>query len=364
MRSLNNKLIVTLLLMTLSLMANAQNILNATLQHGDELTVYSGADGFKNAYEAATDGDIIYLSPGTFNGSFNLDKELSVYGSGMTTSKGNEIQNTYINDYICIGWTKKMSNITLEGISFYEISSKNGFTNSSIKKCIISNNFGPSSSYYSNCTLKDCFIEQCVIPSLAVPIVTENVIFKNSRLGNIYCRDSYRDHNYYTGESNSNDIKSTLSFVNCDIERVSRYITAFYLNNIIHGVPATDGGKYSYPYSLTNYSTAFNNLFLHGQGTPDGAFNASGNYVLDAESEEIIYVNADETGMSLTGSYYELTGEAAAKYLGQDGTQVGIHGGETPFSIIPSYPHIVEKNIAGQSTSDGKLKVNIKVDVK
>lgn len=349
MRRLNNKLIVTLLMMTLSMMANAQNILNATLQHGDELTVYSGADGFKNAYNKSLGGDIIYLSPGTFNGDFYIDKSISIYGSGMVTSKDDEIQSTIVNGTVRIARYNSVSNLTIEGISFNELYSSYSISQTTITKCSISQF---STSSYNPCY--NILIDQCTISSFNISDYSSNCVVKNSRLGNVYYNSTSYD--------NFNNSTSTLSFVNCDIETLSKGITAMYINNIIHSVYSF--GNKTNNQTLTNYSTAFNNLFLHGQGTPDGAFNASGNYVLDAESEEIIYVNADETGMSLTGSYYELTDEAAAKYLGQDGTQVGIHGGETPFSIIPSYPHIVEKNIAGQSTSDGKLKVNIKVDVK
>lgn len=256
------------------------------------------------------------------------------------------MQQTYVNGSVRIASYNSVSNLVIEGIYFKELYSYGSISKASITKCIITK---LSLSFGHN-----FLIDQCRIDEFSIPENCSNFVVKNSRIGQIYySNNSYDNYNEYT---------STLSFVNCDIEKLSKGITAMYINNIIHSV-------YSFRYNtnnhtLTYYSTAFNNLFLHGQGTPDGAFNASGNYVLDAESEEVIYVNADETNMSLIGSYYELTDEAAAKYVGQDGTQVGIHGGETPFSIIPSYPRIIEKNIAGQSTSDGKLKVSIKVDVK
>lgn len=340
------KLLIAFLAMTLPTISHAQHVLNATLQHGDKLTVFSGADGFKNAYSKSVEGDIIYLSPGTFNGGFYIDKNISIYGSGMVGSKDNEMQQTYVNGSVRIASYNSVSNLVIEGIYFKELYSYGSISKASITKCIITK---LSLSFGHN-----FLIDQCRIDEFSIPENCSNFVVKNSRIGQIYySNNSYDNYNEYT---------STLSFVNCDIEKLSKGITAMYINNIIHSV-------YSFRYNtnnhtLTYYSTAFNNLFLHGQGTPDGAFNASGNYVLDAESEEVIYVNADETNMSLIGSYYELTDEAAAKYVGQDGTQVGIHGGETPFSIIPSYPRIIEKNIAGQSTSDGKLKVSIKVDVK
>jgi hypothetical protein len=58
---------------------------------------------------------------------------------------------------------------------------------------------------------------------------------------------------------------------------------------------------------------------------------------------------------------YKLTDEAAAKYLGTDGTQVGMYGGASPFSPIPNYPRIKKFNVASQPTADGKLDVEIQV---
>jgi hypothetical protein len=59
---------------------------------------------------------------------------------------------------------------------------------------------------------------------------------------------------------------------------------------------------------------------------------------------------------------YELTPEAAATFLGTGGTQVGIYGGETPFTSVPSNPQITSKSIATKSTPEGKLNVSITVE--
>ena len=58
---------------------------------------------------------------------------------------------------------------------------------------------------------------------------------------------------------------------------------------------------------------------------------------------------------------FELTDDAQKKYLGMDGTQVGIHGGMLPFSSTPSNPQITKCNVAAKSTADGKLSVDIEV---
>ena len=69
---------------------------------------------------------------------------------------------------------------------------------------------------------------------------------------------------------------------------------------------------------------------------------------------------------SFTGSYsdnqtFELTDAAKAKYLGTDGTEVGMHGGVLPYDTTPSYPQITKMNVASKTTADGKLSVEIEV---
>ncbi len=68
-----------------------------------------------------------------------------------------------------------------------------------------------------------------------------------------------------------------------------------------------------------------------------------------------------------TGTYtieetFELTDEAKAKYLGADGRQVGIYGGDYSYDPSVSYPHITKKTVAAR-TENGKLKVNVEISV-
>lgn len=52
---------------------------------------------------------------------------------------------------------------------------------------------------------------------------------------------------------------------------------------------------------------------------------------------------------------------AAKKYLGSDGTEVGIYGGNLPFDATPTNPQITKFNVASKTTADGKLSVDIEV---
>ena len=58
---------------------------------------------------------------------------------------------------------------------------------------------------------------------------------------------------------------------------------------------------------------------------------------------------------------FELTDEAKTKYLGDDGKELGIYGGNLPFTPNPTNPKITKFNVASKSTADGKLSVDIEV---
>jgi hypothetical protein len=61
------------------------------------------------------------------------------------------------------------------------------------------------------------------------------------------------------------------------------------------------------------------------------------------------------------GETYELTDEAAAKYLGEDGTQVGVYGGASPFNLTLTNPQITKFSVSS-ATEGSQLKVKINVE--
>lgn len=58
---------------------------------------------------------------------------------------------------------------------------------------------------------------------------------------------------------------------------------------------------------------------------------------------------------------FELTDEAKTIYLGTDGTEIGLYGGQYPYDTTPRYPVITKMNVAKQTTTDDKLSVDIEV---
>ena len=58
---------------------------------------------------------------------------------------------------------------------------------------------------------------------------------------------------------------------------------------------------------------------------------------------------------------FELKEDAKTTYPGDDGKELGIYGGNLPFTPNPTNPKITKFNVASKSTADGKLSVDIEV---
>ena len=61
--------------------AKAQDVLLATLQKGETTQYFYGSDAFKEAMEAAENGNTITLGAGTYNAT-DITKAVSIYGNG------------------------------------------------------------------------------------------------------------------------------------------------------------------------------------------------------------------------------------------------------------------------------------------
>lgn len=344
------RLFVSSLFLVFSVAATyAQEILTATLQHGDELKVFNGYYAFLDAHIAAVDGDIIYLSPGTFGGT-NITKAVIVQGSGAVVNEEAGTNITYLegnyyksgnnynggssgSTYISMPDTTHKG-LMLEGLFFKTgLQFRNAIKDAVVRKCVVNETFDFTTAY-------NLHIDRCNMALFSIANSSTNVVVDNSRLGWV-CM--YSDRN-----NSANSTTSTLSFRNCVLHNVHQNITAFYLNNIIGGVYYYSNG-WQYDKSLKSTCSAYNNLFLSSKGNADDVIQQDGNMFIDHAD---IYEDANNR---------VLTEEAASTYLGQDGTQVGIYGGMTPYSLVPTYPQIVENNIAAQSTADGILKVSVKV---
>ncbi len=319
--------------------AYSQEVQLATLQHGENMQVFYGSNALIDALAVADHGDLINLTAGTFN-STTINKAITLQGAGYITDATNGKFPTIISGDLNIQLSDGDTGLVIEGISHNSGFNINSSTNSFIlKKSIIG-----VVDFKANSM--NCLIDQCRIGTLN---------FYDKEHENMYIKNSIMQ---YLG---SNSPLSTLFVENCvitdqvDANREYNGTTAFFRNNIIGGV----NWGYGRDGSLKNSCKAYNNVFI--QGNDNDVAVKSENVTVTAMAlfgKESIEWSAD----GYRNETYQLTPEAKVTYLGTDGTQVGIYGGPTPFTNVPTNPQITAKSIDSQSSADGKLRVSITVE--
>ena len=152
------------------LLAQGQSI--ATLNHDGEVQVFYGTSALYLAHSAATHGDVITLSSGTFSAS-TITKELTIRGAGMQADSLTNALPTYIigDLYLNID-TNTVYDLILEGLNIDDMQLYNDgksmvIRNSKFIKCKIGNilNYMYRDCYncskiYKNSTELKIFAEQ------------------------------------------------------------------------------------------------------------------------------------------------------------------------------------------------------------
>lgn len=302
-----------------SVRANAQDVQLATLQHGETMTAYYGGTAFVKAMEAAVAGDVITLSAGTFTAP-TIDKAVTIQGSGYVQDAANNRYATVITGDCTINLPEEATGLTIEGIyTNNRIYVDGKATLMAIKRCRLATLRFTGQS-------ENCIVQQCRINTFRPDALSENLFVQNTVIYYMY----------------DNSDGASLVFENCTFTGSNIFPKAVYRNSIIYCPSGNAGSSYYYnvycPGNLGNSMqenntslsiSDFRNLFV------------GGNYGMDGN--------------------VKLTDEAAAQYLGYDGTQVGVYGGEIGFTDVPSNPQILSKNIATKS-EDGKLSIKISVE--
>ena len=340
------------LVMLLSLSAAsvfAQSSLIATLSHEGEITMFYGAYALRDAHKAAKDGDAITLSSGLFYAT-DITKAITLRGAGMELDSINNIQHTEISGNFIIQIPDTLTErLKIEGIYHKDVIKLKGtlrnpqfvkcrlytldsstsadgkMVNGSVVHCKIVNSFHLTSTG-SDCSIVNSYV--CNASCDWVSSTTSNMHFLNSIIVNGMNTSYYR-------------------FFELDM---------FTFNNCILYGYATE--SYTNYYKLPSNALAYNCVGYNGQKVNTFA-NISNTTNTMASSLSDIF-------KTFTGKYsdtetFELTDAAKAKYLGDDGTQVGIHGGSVPYTPITMKPKITKCNVASKSTADGKLSVDIEV---
>lgn len=343
--------------------AFAQSSVLATLSHNGQISTFYGAGALESAHNAAKHGDVITLSSGSFAAT-KITKAVTIRGAGMEVDSVAKIYPTVIVGSFSINVADSLEQrLTVEGVFCDNVTVSDTLCNATFIK----------SRFYDFECLGGYYSTACVM---------KNVAF-------IHCKIA----NSFTNKNQSN----TVSFVNSVVmnPHVGAYSTnnSFEFINCIVRWHILEADAYIYPYSqyaiyrnciLSTNVPADNNQYVLGHWNVRmdgddldvtnlifsclGIASSSMFEELDPLANSLYYTTTNITDVfkTWTGNYtdtanFELTDAAKAKYLGDDGKEVGIYGGNLPYTPHPTNPKITKFNVASKSTADGKLSVDIEV---
>ena len=304
----------------------AQSSLVATLSHNGEISVYHGASSLKQAMEAAAHGDIITLASGRYDAA-NITKAVTLRGAGIeedatTGAFGTQI----IGEYNINIADETLEHLTIEGIwndnAIFLYGSLNNamFQKSRFQSILISNN----NVQVNSLTIIHCRIEG----NLQLPTITSATL--------ISCV-----------VRNPSNVGGNMEFTNCivrgDVLKVynSLFTNCLFCTSLVSWGILNNTNMATYCAAVLRDSSVFQNV---GKLTNK-----------DIASE------ADFNALFKSGSYYEMTDEAKSEYVGQDGKEMGIYGGNLPYETRILSPQITKCDVAAKTTADGKLSVDIEV---
>lgn len=354
----------------------AQTSFIATLQHEGEFTHYYGAGALTSAYNAAATGDIITLSPGTFTSPGTINKSITVRGTGIESVDSTWVTGrsnlTFVSGDVTFQSTDSTFVTTIEGIRFINTviiqnnSSENGQgTIKFIKDYVGAVNATAASSFSIERGPKvrfyDNIIYDFVFKTNSYPdYLIYNSFVKDPRWDGtasettttfVNCvikwqKDSYRDsgswgvYGYYPFR----DYSYYINYYNCIFNSNIEYSSTSYRRNSI----------------FPNTTTCMNCLSINEGSLFNNLVSGANNKTVGSVSDVFKTYNSD-AGWKET---FELTDAAKEAYIGTDGTQIGMQGGNYPYTTTVQYPIITKFKADAQTNKAGILNVDVEVDGK
>lgn len=284
----------------------------ATLCHDGTETHYYGSDAYVNAKLAATNGDAIYLSAGRFSGN-GINKAISIYGAGMGQTDSTTVTTvgaTVIEGENTISIpADSVGTLYIEGVYFSQPMTLERVEEGVFAKCYFQDLWTPD-EYYTD--------------------LSEAVYDVNYSFYNCVSEDT-RVYGH-----------TTMAFFNSRLFFAARFIPYFHnFRNCLIEVGSP------YHFSATNATMV--NCIIYPAENAESPFSWS-------ELENCLVVkpiNASSTCLSgnlytadssddvfEAGTYYHLKANAASTFVDFNGDQIGIYGGEFPFSVTPTNPQI------------------------
>jgi len=315
--------------MICSMTAAAQTVGVAVLTHNNENTMFYGNTALQQAVEAAVEGDVITLSPGTFAGFNDFSKSgLTIIGSGMDEGPSQTILTGFIVQS------------ELNNEEFVKLTLKNVYITPTFE------------AYRGNCVLK---LDRCrVKEGFRCPNSTRDKGF----IEMVNCENATGNYLYH-----DDDFRNvTLEAYNCVLRPVylgndnehERILT----NCIILGT--FDKNSIASINNCIIFDDKNNSLLPIGmRATNCRAINTN----IEFFGTQILSNKVVTDNPFVEGSFYELKPELADTWVDENGEQIGLYGGPKPFSALPDAPRFTKFNVPSRTDADGHLKVEIEVAI-
>ena len=174
----------------------------------------------------------------------------------------------------------------------------------------------------------------CLIGTATINSFNNNVVFLNCVVNSFYnasptngSAPSVLIYNSIIKANNSNNNQYNLYLYNCIVANANKIYGTYAGNCIQVGSVFQNSVQAMDCITIDSYSDVFENW--------DGTF------AFDAD--------------------FSLKEDVTTSFLGSDGTEVGIFGGMYPYNPRPNYLILYRCNVAGRTTIDEKLSVDIEV---
>ena len=315
------------------------DIVSATLQSGDQTTVFYGQNALRSAYEAAADaGDVIRLSAGYFDG-LTIQKQVSIYGVGFEGDAEAGLAATRTGAITVSQSGEKTNGCYFEGLR-------------------IEGNLEVAGTLTKDITVVKCRITN----SLYLTANVENVTARQCVIGEVLSRYSYSS---WSGYQPSDGYAKNLQVLNCITGGVNHFVTSENIPSTVyidHCILTGCNQSYTLTNSVVNGgiavgSTAKGCVF---PGTLDETkYTAEGNFYNRAMST-VFTDGVNNIGYEVDGAPRDLI--VADDLIGIDGQPIGVHGGNYKFNKIANVPRILSFD-ATPSEDGKKVTLNLKADV-
>ena len=306
-------------------------------QNGSDVEIYS-TNSLADVLLDTNPGDTIYLPNGSF-GTATINRKVVIFGVGHDPESTAATFSTQMTSLILAAGAEES---IISGLSLTNLSITAG--NTDIRRCHIST-IGYGSNLANGGSLRECIIYTRISGNGVSNLNMSNCIF----------------HTANTATNTANlfikDVKNSI-FQNNILMNYWRFgfqdITDCVFNN-----------NYIIGYNNNEITNCLfnNNIFSTNVNFPNGSNNGADN--LSNLTVNATFEDVNETMIRfLYTNDYNLRNASPGKGAGLDGTDIGIFGGAFPFKVgsTPRNPHISEKDIPFNLTTDGKLPVKITVE--